>query len=397
MSSLQRFGLAITLISAVSIAFLFWDEFVGCSSAAAGGVGIIYAHHANSNGTSAGTVHATMKLGYDPYDDTIPLEGVKPRAFPVYAEPFPCVEPEKDWDKTSVLRSPATEGFLYVKEMKTGSSTVSGVALRIALQAARRQGSGHEICKARFDHTYAYQMFAKRDRTKSFLWTIIREPTSRASSQFFHFEVSRKKTEPTDVKFQDYLKNDITFDNHYFQTLSLVDYMGVENEANFTNNILEEYDFIGITERLNESLVVLSMLLKLELTDILYLSSKENGSFDYGGTDKCTYITPTYISPGMKEYFSKDEQWKMRTLGDHVLYRAAHRSLDMTIEKLGRGNVTIKVEEFNRLQAKVQEECLSSVTFPCDSGGRRNYANSCVWMDSGCGNQCIDSLVQRMT
>ena len=89
--------------------------------------------------------------------------------------------------------SPLTSdrGFLLQKEMKTGSSTVSGVAIRIALNMARRLGKTYNICKSRFDHTYAYKMdFAKRDKKKSFLWTIIREPNSRAASSFFHFKVS---------------------------------------------------------------------------------------------------------------------------------------------------------------------------------------------------------------
>ena len=130
---------------------------------------------------------------FDDDDDTslLDLEGVIPRAFPTFADPFPCVEPEKDWAKTSVLRSPASEGFFFMKEMKTGSSTVAGVALRISLNMARRLGRQYEICRARFDHTFAWKMeFGKRDRKKSFLWTIIREPNSRAASQFFHFEVS---------------------------------------------------------------------------------------------------------------------------------------------------------------------------------------------------------------
>ena len=78
-----------------------------------------------------------------------------------------------------------------MKEMKTGSSTAAGVAIRISMIMAQRLRRGYEICKARFDHTYAFQMkFGERDRKKSFLWTIIREPNNRASSQFFHFQVS---------------------------------------------------------------------------------------------------------------------------------------------------------------------------------------------------------------
>jgi len=334
----------------------------------------------------------------DRKEDIFLEEGVIPRAFPVFTEPFPCVEPEKEWGRTKVLRSPASEGFFFMKEMKTGSSTVAGVSIRIAMNMARRLGKEYEICKARFDHTYAYQMeFGKRDRKKSFLWTIIREPNSRAASQFFHFKVSREKVEPSDENFKSYLSPDnASFDNHYFQTLSMADYQGVENEGDFANNILEDYDFIGVTERMDESLVVLSMLLNLELSDILYLSSKSSGGWDDGGHKECTYIVPTYLSPGMKQHFSSDKSWKSRTKGDALLHRAAQRSLDMTIDQLGRDKFTIKLEQFKWLKTAVEAICVGGVKFPCDAGGKRNKVNSCLWADSGCGNNCIDATASSI-
>ena len=43
------------------------------------------------------------------------------------------------------------------------------------------------------------------------------------------------------------------------------------DELNF---VLQEYDFIGVTERLDESLVVLMLLLRLPMADVLYYTSK---------------------------------------------------------------------------------------------------------------------------
>jgi hypothetical protein len=40
------------------------------------------------------------------------------------------------------------------------------------------------------------------------------------------------------------------------------------------NQILSDYDFIGITERMAESAVALMMLLGVNMGDILYLSAK---------------------------------------------------------------------------------------------------------------------------
>ena len=48
------------------------------------------------------------------------------------------------------------------------------------------------------------------------------------------------------------------------------------------DKILDNYDFIGVTDRFDESLVVLQLLLGLETSDILYLSSKKSGNYDDG-------------------------------------------------------------------------------------------------------------------
>lgn len=330
------------------------------------------------------------------------LQGVIPRAFPVWSEPFPCFVPDLHWWKTEVVRSPASRGFLFVKEMKTGSSTVTGVTLRIAQVMAKRLKKKFNICKSRFDHSLAFKLkYGKRDRKKSFLWTVIREPNKRATSQFFHFQVSREKKEPSDENFISYLENDV-FTNYYLRSLSTRTPYIVKKPRDpieMANEIMLDYDFIGITERMDESLVVLTMLLDLELTDVLYLSAKGNGGFDDGKYDKtCVYIVPSYLSPSMKDYFSNDEDWKSRTKGDKYLYRAAQRSLDMTIDQLGRDKFNEKLSEYKRLRKLAEDSCKGQVVYPCDAGGNRlQRAPGCLWNDSGCGSPCLDKVVANLT
>jgi len=319
---------------------------------------------------------------------------VKARAFPIWPHEFPCYRPDVQWFTTEVVRSPASKGFLFVKEMKTGSSTVTGITLRIAQRIAKRTGKKFKICKCRFDHSMAGDLkYYKRDRKKSFLWTVIREPNKRATSQFFHFEVSREKAEPSDRNFQKYLSHPL-FSDYYLRSLVTGGYDPLNgNPIPAANRVIKDYDFIGITERMDESLVVLAMILDLELTDILYLSAKGSGGFDdgrYKGT--CVYIVPAYVSPTMKTFFSEDETWKNRTTGDHHLYEAAKRSLDMTIDALGRDEVMEKLAQFKSLRKLVESECKDKVIYPCNAGGRRRQkAEGCLWNDSGCGNQCLNN------
>jgi hypothetical protein len=119
------------------------------------------------------------------------LSAILPRVFDPWPRnlSLPCYPPEKNWGHHTVLRSPADTGLLFIKPMKTGGSTAAGVHVRMAKHVARRQEqSSFEICKGRWDHTRAHEMFPNIIPQKSFLWTVVREPTARAISQFSTFK-----------------------------------------------------------------------------------------------------------------------------------------------------------------------------------------------------------------
>ena len=101
--------------------------------------------------------------------------------------------------------------------MKTASSTTAGVAARIAhlyghlldKDTDNANGTSEErFCRVRFDHSSARKLnYRERDRTKSFLFTFVRDPARRAMSEIFHFQVSRQKMEPNDDNIIDTLQN----------------------------------------------------------------------------------------------------------------------------------------------------------------------------------------------
>ena len=334
---------------------------------------------------------------------TEPLpEGVSPRVFEKWTRPFPCFEPEADWWSSRVQRSRTKTGFFFMKEMKTGSSTLAGVHLRISKNVARRLGSNYRTCKSRFDHALAIEVdYAHRDKQNSFLWTVLREPTTRATSQFFHFAVSRMKIEPSDANFKKELQH-FVFEEYYIKSLSTKSQFNRTIDVKESvANILKDYDFIGIMERMDETLVVLSLLLNIPLSDVLYLKAKGNGGFDDGRfRKKCVYIVPPYVSPTMEAYFASPS-WKTRIRADDYLYRLANKSLDMTIEALGKDLVARTVEEYKQLRSFAEQECADKVQYPCTSGGARlEHVPGCLWQDSGCGNPCLDKvthMVQKQT
>lgn len=115
---------------------------------------------------------------------------------------------------------------------------------------------------------------------------------------------------------------------------------------------------------------------------------------DQGG---CTFIWPSFISDGMQEFFENDQEWKDIVKNDNILYKAVNRSLDLTIERLGREDFAMNLERFQHAQSLVQTRCHTTV-FPCDSNGRYHSPEEtdCLWKDSACGNSCLDEVASEL-
>jgi Galactose-3-O-sulfotransferase len=335
------------------------------------------------------------------------------RAFDFWpaASPLPCYPAEEGWNTRTVINTPAQHGLLFLKPYKTASSTAAGVHLRMARNEAARRGMTERtaICKARFGHgptkTPAAVLFPNRTRhgdeddmsPSSFLWTIVREPTHRVISQFFHFSVSRRKHMPTDANFQSFLldqKNDKWTRDYYLRTLyagGKYD-IGIHDPTSVANDILREYDFIAVTERMDESLVALSMLLNVPMADMLYLEAKKHGSYDAGGyARRCTNIATSFVSEGMELFFHSAE-WKDRIQHDLALYHAVNKSLDLTIDRLGREGFESKLVRFRNATRTAKEKCLDRTEFPCDKDGNFRTKTDCLWKDSACGMTCLDDI-----
>jgi hypothetical protein len=141
------------------------------------------------------------------------------------------------------------------------------------------------------------------------------------------------------------------------------------------------------------------MLMDLPLTDVLYLNgAKGNGGFDDGqfkGT--CTYIWPSFISPGMQEFFRTPE-FQAMIRWDHVIHQAANRSLDLTIERPGREKVEENLRRFRETRRISQEQCLPKTVFPCSTNGgkRPQKINDCARIDAGCGEKCLTQVATEL-
>jgi hypothetical protein len=333
----------------------------------------------------------------------LPLSSESIRIFPRLNRSFPCFPAEKNWDQLKVQQGATARGFLYVKARKAGSSTVAGVAIRIARSMAKRQGISTPVCHLRFNHPMASKLkYSKRDKMESFLWSILRDPTRRFVSEFFHFGVSRNFIQPTDDNIRKYMRDTVpSINNYYLRWLSVDKPFNYEHDhkkiPSVVQSIMNEYDFLGIAERLDESLVALQMILNLTTSDMLYLSAKVNGGWDDGlYRNQCYYIIPSFVSESMKDYFQHSDEWYKFTVGDNLLYRAVNASLDKTIESLGVESFQKQLQTYRWALQKADETCRSNVTFPCSTGGNLHVTNDCMIWDSACGMECLDRMAEDL-
>jgi hypothetical protein len=157
--------------------------------------------------------------------------------------------------------------------------------------------------------------------------------------------------------------------------------------------IMQDYDFMILVERYDESLVAMQLMLGLETSDILYLSSKHAGTYHYR-IGRCVQLASSFVSRAVSEYLSSKE-WYAKSYGDYLLQEAINQSLDLTIEAFGRENVDEALQNFLALKQQAEEHCAPEAVFPCSKEGEpqmEKAKSSCYQNDWGCSYPCLDNL-----
>jgi hypothetical protein len=321
-------------------------------------------------------------------------------------------------------------GLLFVKVNKCASSTGMGVTLRIADTLGRRRHQQQQQhyhhhqqqqqqrllpfllqneskCFTRYNHGWAStqdRKYQHRPRQRSILWSMIRHPASRVLSDYFFYEASRKNRHVTEMRILRHVQNP-RFQSHYVNYLRLMESNATVNNYNNKNNnnnrleeishILQNYDFLAISERMDESLVVLSMLWRLPLADLIVLPSKEAGGYDDGRSRKgCVKLKKKWTTPKIDRYLQTDF---LNQNYDFLLYQVVNASLDRTIDDLGRDTVHRNVQLFHSLMKKNEQECRREAIFPCPiviPNQTKLAEIDCYFSDAGCGHRCTDRALR---
>jgi len=321
-----------------------------------------------------------------------PYNGPLARPFLKYPHPLPCSNGTINY---YYGYDPSKQGMYYTKLSKCSSSTLAGIAVQIARNEAKRQHKRHSECMVRADHGIYRFVVQRPDKSKSMLWTFVREPARRQVSDFFHFFVSRRGYNP---------HNDTTFQEESLKALKIVDYMtggmfydqkDYQSSADKVEFIMNAYDFIGLVDRYHESLVLLKLIYNLDLRDILYTSAKRSGGYDDGEfRNKCTLIQPSIVSPNMKSWFQDSTEWSDYAKDDILLYRVVDKSIDLSIENFGRATVENEVHKLELALKYANDQCAHTAVYPCSGEGSPRPASetTCVAHDWACAHECIESL-----
>jgi len=334
------------------------------------------------------------------------------------ARPFPKAN-SKQWCVTKPpvgMKETDYYGMLMVKVPKAASSTAAAATLRIQTEVQNRT---LQKCRVEYNHRLARE-YAGVLSEHTFLWSTIRDPAKRALSRIFFTDVSFKRKKPTDEfiierlgvphpKFGSISAGQGGFQVRYTSLQNIPEYTA-SKESNETyvarpervilslQRIIDSYGFLALVERMDESLVVLSMLLNLPLTDVLISSnSKVAGNSYFMRFGKCVKLVKAFVSPDVQKYLDSN-LWKSRNYGDTLLHMIVNRSLDLTIDQtLGRRAFLRKFEEYKRLKALDLELCAPKVILPCSKDGKNQVGASrknCYAEDYGCGYPCIDSMLE---
>jgi len=277
-------------------------------------------------------------------------------------------------------------GLAFIKMPKCGGSTFGGVVRRIG----NRHGMAHTKDgdwrrRGKPNRPAIWAIHGQRDMVESFLhenmpnaymMTVIRNPIDRVMSEYYHYDASR-------------IKKGVTSDLGKFRRVrrckghEMVSWASVSSTRRAPETVVASYNFVGVLERFDESLLLLGRELGLSLVDLVYLRSKVSGR---PGTGHADLGHPTAYHPPLSEESPRVKR-AARHLEhgpDMMFFILANQMLDKKREAYG-ATFAADLDRFRAMLADAEASC------------RDYFFDSCLWNDNGCAQDCIDRLAQKQT
>uniref|UniRef100_A0A7S3JY04 Sulfotransferase domain-containing protein n=1 Tax=Aureoumbra lagunensis TaxID=44058 RepID=A0A7S3JY04_9STRA len=293
--------------------------------------------------------------------------------------------------------------LVYIKLPKCASSTVGGIARRIAAHYRLRGINGTAtvnlaILSNSHDDKRKYilepQVFAnhaemsKLDlsllRQPSFVFSLVREPSKRCISSYFYTNVHRNGA---NITLQSEIGSLRQCKNGLFSYL-------VPRGCKNVSCLFSAYDFIGTVETWDKSMVLLAHLTGVPISAVLSVEAKSNPH-------------PPLHQPAI-DYISGPSFNESNKL-DIALYEQVQQRLDTLANNMG-SHFNIKLNEFKEKQSRATQVCsynveLYSLTHECKILKSKstlhcgnipkpwpNLEDLCYWGDNGCNYRCLDAF-----
>ena len=143
----------------------------------------------------------------------------------------------------------------------------------------------------------------------------------------------------------------------------------------YIEKTLNYYNFVGVTERFNEGLVILKYMLNCSFADLLYVRSKDS-SMSQSGTKPYKHLNE--MSDTVKEYLHTT--WTVNNEDDMVLWNMANKQLDGHIQKYT--HFTRDLQYYETHLKRAQEICAVDYRY-------------CYWGDNGCSTKCLNRYAMQ--
>ena len=149
------------------------------------------------------------------------------------------------------------------------------------------------------------------------------------------------------------------------------------------SEIMTKYDFIGITDRFEESMLVLAHRLGLDIEDMLYLKAKD--SHHLQTDNKGAHFVPSVPVQNQSESVQRylKEKWYGLNAVDYELWDKVNEQMDRQIAEIA--GFHSKLHRYESLLKKVQDQC----------GHLQNDRIDCLQGDHGCGQRCIRKVIHQ--
>jgi len=282
--------------------------------------------------------------------------------------------------------------IVFIKVQKCASSTSGGVTRRIGAHNGLH-GVGSVTWPdlepglwAAHDPIALHWQALGLLKQRTVLWTVVRQPAERCLSWFYHIELTRQVRTSASVSQKTEYLHSAQCRDYMFDYLKPPDRVALTLglQAWTPASLLGQvYSFVGVAERYDESMVLLSSLLGIPLSHVLYLKSKDSTASGRDGRGfQFVAHLPLSEEPSQVRRAATSATFNKSNARDLELHRLANEELDRMWRE-DREALDAKLAAFQSARARVEEKC---------AGLGEKTSSRCYWNDNGCGYQCLDAL-----